>query len=454
MEGTEVLRRVPIRWRLTLAFAAAAALVLLAMSVFLALSLRASLDDAIRDTLATRAREVGALVARGGALARPIEADEGIAQLVRPDGSVASTTFVRAPLLDAAEVKRALAAEVRVDRRGVQELGTSVRLVAVPVDAPAGRVVLVVAASLGDRDDALGDFVLRLLVAAPLVLLLVSAGGYLVAAAALRPVDRMRAEADGISGVELGRRLSVPQADDEIARLGDTLNDMLDRLDAAIERERRFVADASHELRTPLAALTTELDLALRRPRGPEELEAALRSAAEESDRLTRLADGLLLLARADGGELAVRRTHLDVPSLLETVARRFRGRAAAAGRSLAVEGDAAATVTGDTVALEQALGNLVDNALRHGDGAVTLTSRSYEGSVELHVTDQGDGFPPSFLPRAFDRFSRGDRARPGGGTGLGLAIVSAVAGAHGGAAHAANRAGGADVWIALPIGG
>jgi signal transduction histidine kinase len=413
------------------------------MSVFLALSLRSSLDDAMNDTLATRQREVGALVGRGGTLARPTEPDEGIAQLLRRDGSVTATTFVRRPLLTADELRDALARPVQVERRSVPELGTSLRLLAGPVNAPMGTVVLVVGGSLGDRDDALNDFLRRLLVAAPLVLLLVSAGGYLVAAAALRPVERMRAEADAITGVELGRRLTVPPADDEIARLGRTLNVMLGRLDEAVERERRFVADASHELRTPLAALSVELDLALRRPREPGELAAALRSAAEECGRLTQLAESLLVLARVDAGQ-ALQREEVPAAALLGRAAARVAG-----GVMITCPDDLALQV--DAGLAELAVANLVTNAVTHGRAPVRIVATRHGAMAEIHVHDAG-GVDPAFAGRAFERFARADAARGRGGFGLGLALVAAVARAHGGEARLdTGEAGGSDAWITLP---
>jgi len=217
---------------------------------------------------------------------------------------------------------------------------------------------------------------------------------------------------------------------------------MLARLEAGLERERQFVADASHELRTPLASLKTELEVALRRPRSPDELEAALRSAAEEADRLARLADDLLVLA-ATGREARLHVEPIDARELLETVAGRF----ARNGRPIEVAAGSE-TIAGDRVRLEQALGNLVDNALRHGRGTVRLEATG----GWIRVTDEGPGFAPEFLPRAFDRFSRADEARTRGGAGLGLALVDAVARAHGGTATARNREqGGAEVEISLP---
>jgi len=262
----------------------------------------------------------------------------------------------------------------------------------------------------------------------------------------------MRRRAAEISAETPGDRLPVPRTGDEIERLGETLNAMLARLESALDRERAFVADAGHELRTPLTHLRTELELALRHGESPEELRSALRSSSDEADRLAQLAEDLLLIARSDGGELPLRLEHLEASELLSSAARRFEWRAQQADRPLLVEAGAGLQVRADRVRLEQALGNLVDNALRYGAGSVRLTAGASDGQVELHVTDEGGGFPPEFLQRAFERFSRPGSARLGGGSGLGLSIVSVVARAHGGSAHAANREGrGADVWISLP---
>ena len=219
----------------------------------------------------------------------------------------------------------------------------------------------------------------------------------------------------------------------------------------SLRRQREFAADASHELRTPLALLRTELELALRRERSPDELEHALRSAAEEVERLARLAEDLLVLARADDGALPLRPEELSAGELLSSVARRFAARARAAGRTLEV-GPGEIELVGDRLRLEQTLGNLVDNALRHGDGAVRLAAERRNGAVELSVSDEGAGFPPYFLPRAFERFARAEEARTNGAAGLGLAIADAIARAHGGEATAENRPGrGALVAVRVP---
>jgi len=315
---------------------------------------------------------------------------------------------------------------------------------------PAKNTVAVVARSLEPRAESLDHLRHELITFLSLALLAASLGGYALAAAALRPVETLRRRAETITAGEASS-LPLPRARDEISRLAVTLNDMLARLQAAVEHERRFVADASHELRTPLALLQTELDLALRRPRSNDELTVALRSAAEETERLSRLAEELLLIARSDQGTLPIRRKRIDANALLSAVAERFASRAEVLGRELRVD-PATADLDIDPLRVEQALSNLVDNALTYGAGTVELAAESDGALVELHVRDGGTGFPPEFRERAFDRFSRADSARGHGGAGLGLAIVDLVARAHGGSVGLSDRAGGgADVWLTLP---
>jgi signal transduction histidine kinase len=223
-------------------------------------------------------------------------------------------------------------------------------------------------------------------------------------------------------------------------------------VDAAVLRERRFLADASHELRSPLALLRAEIELALDRPRPARELKEALRSAGDETDRLSQLAEDLLLLARLQEDGLPVRREPTALRELLDGVAERFRPRAARAGRAIALHaGDEA--VEADRVRLGQAVGNLLENALRHGTGDVTISTRVEGDLLELHVVDEGPGFPEAFLSRALERFTRADESRGTAGTGLGLAIVAAIAEAHGGTLRVANGAsGGADVCLAIAL--
>jgi signal transduction histidine kinase len=375
-----------------------------------------------------------------------------VGQVVSRDGRVLRSTPAHvAPLLDRERLKRVLGGRRVGWNTAIEGLRGQWRLLAAPVRSGHSVEAVVAAASLTARDETLDRLARELLLGATLALLLAIVGGYLVAAAALRPVEAMRARAAAITASTRGHRLPVPDSRDELARLAATLNDMLARLEAAFEHERRFLADASHELRTPLALLRTELELALRRPRSRDELEEALRSAADETERLTRLAEDLLLIARFDRGSLPIRPERLSARELLDDVAERFGARAAQAGRELTVEAGVDAFLDADPVRLGQALGNLVDNALTYGRGRVRLFVISQPEQVELHVSDEGPGFSAEFVGRAFDRFSRADDARSPGGTGLGLAIVELIASAHGGTATVANRpGGGADAWLAL----
>jgi signal transduction histidine kinase len=265
----------------------------------------------------------------------------------------------------------------------------------------------------------------------------------------------MRRRAAAISGETPGERLPVPATGDEVQRLGETLNEMLDRLEAALTRERDFVADAGHELRTPLALLRTELELALRQARTAKELRAAVRWSSHETERLAQLAEDLLLIARTDRGQLSLREEPVQVEALFGSTRSRFEWRAVELGKTVSAASPSALVVRADRMRLEQALANLVDNALRYGGDQVTLEAAPQDSWIELHVRDSGKGFPADFLPRAFDRFTRADAARGRGGSGLGLSIVKTIAEAHAGTAHVANaEKGGADVWMSIPVDG
>ncbi len=280
---------------------------------------------------------------------------------------------------------------------------------------------MVVGESLAQRERALDALHARLAVGGPLALLIASAIGYALAAAALRPVERMRRHAAAITAGQTSERLPVPPADDEIGRLGRTLNEMLARLEVAFKRERAFVSDASHELRTPLAILRTELELALRGEHTREELEAALRSAAEESERLSRLAEDLLVIARSDQGRLPMRLEPLDAGDVLARVAGRFQTRARAEGRPLAADPSPGVEVTADPDRLEQALANLVDNALTYGEGTVQLSAQNGQRQRGTPRARRGPGVPGGVLAARVrtlhasrrGALARGQRTRP-----------------------------------------
>jgi two-component system OmpR family sensor kinase len=440
--------RLPIRVRLTLAFAVVMAAVLAGMGFFVYIRVAGALVTSVDQALNSQAREVRSHAREGRNLVDPdVSGGSTLAEFVTTTGSVTRSTPGHLPLLVSKQDLPRIAAGQQL--RGSISLSRpngDWRYLAVRADGGT----IVVARSLEPREESLHRLFRELLFASPLALLLASLAGYGLAAAALRPVEAMRRRAAAVSATEPGR-LPVPSGGDEISRLATTLNEMLSRLEAAFEHERRFVANASHELRTPLAMLRTELELALRRPRSHDELEAAVRSAAQETNRLSQLAEDLLLIAGADQDGLPIRAERVAAEGLLATVADRFRRRARERGQEVEVR-PARAFVDADPLRVEQALANLVENALSHGGGAIDLFAVERDDVVELHVADAGPGFPDGFLDRAFDRFSRADEARSAGGSGLGLSIVALIAQAHGGSAGASNRQeGGADVWLALP---
>ena len=461
-----MLSRIPIRIRLTLAFAVAMAVLLTALGAFLWLELRDRLDESIDDTLRSRLAEVGGLAlatrGRNAAIYGASDEDETFAQVVRGDGTLAynSALLGSEPLLSAAEVSGRDASDpLRVSGVRVPEVEGELRLMGAEFGRDGGYIV--VGASLDDRDETLSNLAALLAIGGPVALIIASLAGYAVAGRALAPVDAMRRRAAAISAGAPGERLPLAAADDELRRLGETLNEMLARLEAAIEHERRFVDDASHELRTPLALHKTELELALRYATGPEEMRAAISSAVVEVDRLVQLAEDLLVVARTGDGQLPLAPEAVTAAELFETLRERFRARAAAEGRALRFGPGGDEPLTADRLRVEQALTAMVDNALRHGAGEVAVEAIGAAGagadadSAEIHVLDGGPGFPAGFETRAFDRFSRADEARTGAGTGLGLAIVRTIAEAHGGRAGARSRpGGGADVWISIPRAG
>jgi two-component system OmpR family sensor kinase len=444
----------PIRIRLTLPFALAMAGVLVAMGVFVYFRVSNSLLATIDQNLVAQAAESEGHLHTGGQelLDRDTAAGPTIGELISANGTVLLSVPTRKrPILLKADRRKALAGHRVWRSAAIPGLNDEWRVLGEPVTLPTGRAVLVIARSLKDREDSLHRLAREFLLSGPLALLLAIGAGYGIAAAALRPVEAMRRRAAAVTALSPGQRLPVPRSRDEISRLAETLNDMLDRLEAAFEHERRFLADASHELRTPLALMRTELELALRRPRTHEELVAALQSASEETERMTQLAQDILLIARSDQEGIPIRREPVGAAAILDRIAGRFGPRANELGRLVSVAPFDDVTLDVDPARIEQAIGNLVDNALAHGKGTVSLFARQSNGSVELHVADEGDGFPGGFAERAFDRFSRGTEGRGPGGTGLGLAIVELIARAHRGSAALGNRdSGGADVWITV----
>jgi signal transduction histidine kinase len=450
------MSRMPIRLRLSAAIAVAMSVLLAVIALFTYVRVQSDLDHTIDKGLRSRADDVAALVTQAdsglsqGSSARLTSSGESFAQILRRNGTVYDSTPEAArPALTASEVRNLSSAKIFGNRQ-VSGIEGEARLLASPVSAQGKSLVVVVGTSVDERTTASEGLLRAFLFGGPIAVLLASGAGYLLASIGLGPVEAMRRRAEHVKLGHGGEPLPLPQANDEIRRLGETLNAMLARLEESFERERAFVADASHELRTPFAVLKAELEVAQRGGGYSEPVGTALASAIEEVDHLSRLAEDLLLIARSGDRELAVKLEPTDVRLLLGGVADRYRERAAAEGRPLEVVVPHELWARLDPLRIRQAVGNLIDNALRYGKGGVRVSAEATGESLLISVSDEGPGFPGEFAEHAFERFTRADPARGRGGTGLGLAIVRAIAVAHGGDASIAEGETGATIVLQI----
>lgn len=333
-----------------------------------------------------------------------------------------------------------------------------VRVLTMPV-IEAGRVVRLVQVgmSLEVSYNTRRRFLLTMAAVFPIGLLLAGGGGWLLARRALRPVDRMAETARRISAEQLAARLEDRGANDELSRLAQTLNEMLGRLDTSFRQIRQFSADASHELQTPLTILKGEIEVALRMPRTPEEYQRILKSALEEIDRVARLVEGLLLLARADAGVLRMDLQPVDLAQLVEDVYGQAKVLADRRKITLLLGVMEPLSIRGDYERLRQVLLNLVDNGIKYtpSGGRVTLSLQRDGEWASLRVTDTGIGLSPGDQEKIFERFYRSaeDRSRGEGGAGLGLCIARSIAEAHGGKIQVESTPGlGSTFTVLLPL--
>ena len=449
MAGDRRSRTGTVRVRTTAGATAVVGIALLAGAVVLVLVLRRNLVDNVETAARLRADDVVALL-EAGTTPNELAVDDEEASLVQ--------------VLDARG--RVVAASGNIDGEeaiadvpdgSARTLGSlpiddddSYRVVARSAEAPEGRFTVLVARNLEPAEETVAAVVALLAGGLPVLVLLVAGTAWVVTGRALRPVEVIRAEVASITSAELGRRVPEPAGDDEIARLARTMNEMLERLEASRDRQRRFVSDASHELRSPLATIRHELETLLANPEGADVVEVASGLLAEDL-RMQALVENLLVLARSDEGTLAVNRRAVDVDDLVLAEASRLRSR-----RIVAVDtsGVSAGQVLGDPTQLARVVRNLVDNAERHATASVAVSVGERDGRVVLTVDDDGPGIPVEDRARVFERFTRLDdaRARRTGGYGLGLAIVADVVGAHSGMVTVADApAGGARIIVTLP---
>jgi signal transduction histidine kinase len=420
-----------VRFRVT-AFATLAVLaVLVAAGVGLVAAQRRSLTLNLDDTLAQRADDIASLAADRPAGPLPGTTDDDtIAQVVSEDGEVIAASPVIAdepPLADgpaAGERESLRSVDLPID-------DDPFRVLSRRAEGPDGPVVIHVAGSLDDVAESADQLASTLTLVIPLVAVVLAALVWWLVGRTLRPVDEIRAEVAAMDGSDLGRRVPVPDSGDEIARLADTMNAMLDRVEQASLRQQRFVADASHELRSPLTRIRSELEVDLTHPERADPL-ATHRSALEETTALQRLVEDLLHLARSDAGATLVRDEPVDLDDIVLHHAQNLRS---FGGVTVDSTGVSAAQVRGDRDQLDRAVGNVSDNAARHATRRVAFALTEHDGVAQLSISDDGPGIPPDARERVFERFTRLDDARaPGsGGAGLGLAIARDVIERHGG---------------------
>jgi signal transduction histidine kinase len=436
-----------IRLRLAVAFAAAAALAFGAGAWLFAAALSAAqlrvIDSQLTAQLTQAARYLPG-PARSGT--SPVPGDYLMQAIDAADRVRGSPDAGTAPLLTPGQLAEARRSQVWVTTTIDEE---DTRVTAGPLPGHPGWVA-VAGVSLEAYDATQSQVVRGLAIGGGAFTGIAGLGAYWLARAALSPVERLRRQAAAISGRGDDAVLDVPRTKDEVAALAGTMNDLLSRLRQALERERAFVADASHELRSPLAILRGELELAGRPGRRMGELTDAVRTAAEEADRLARITDDLLVLARGDAGRLDLQLADTDLAALLGRSAALAGPRLAAAGVTCHIDVTAGIQAHIDPDRIRQAADNLLANAARFAPAGSAIVLAAWEDGPDLRieVRDDGPGFPQDFLPHAFERFRRPDtaRSRNDGGAGLGLAIVQAICAAHGGRATAFNKPGGGAV--------
>lgn len=332
------------------------------------------------------------------------------------------------------------------------------RVLAVPIIRNGSTIgVLAVGESDEDTGETLESLTNIIRIAFPVTILFAAVVGLLLAHRALAPIDRITRMVRQLSANDLSQRLDLDLPDDELGRLAHTFDEMLERLETAFQRQRQFTSDASHELRTPLTIIKGQIEVALSRPRDAAAYREVLGATAEQSDRLIDLVNSLLLLARADAGQIPIQRDTVDVAAAVEIATEELRPLAEEHDVELSFDGQAA-TITADLTLFHQLLFNLLHNAVRHtpAEGNVRVTWSLGRDALRLEVHDTGSGIAPEHLPRIFDRFYRVDvaRARNEGGAGIGLAICRWIVEAHRGSIAADSTVGtGSTFIVTLPTG-
>lgn len=455
--------RVPIRWRLTIWYTLllAAALVMFAVGIFFGLrrSLYAGLDDTLQSQAALIATAIevdaGVPYIDLASVSNPKEGEQFIRLTDREGRIIADSSAQDAAPLNRAGLEVALAG--RADLRWSTIDGERMRVLSEPIRADN---LIIGALQIGQQDEQIVEALetttglIALLI--PMVLVLAVAMGIWLARRALVPLERIANLASAIEAHDLSRRIDLVLPRDEVGRVAQTFNAMLDRIESAFQRQRRFTADASHELRTPLALMQSQIELALISSRNPADDTRVFETLADDVDRLARISSALLALARGDAGEIRLEYADVDVLQLLELMASHYAPSAQAKGIEIVVDASPVHVVA-DEDRLIQVLGNLLDNAVRYTStgGRIALGCGGNGDMVRIWVSDTGIGIDAEHLPHIGERFYRVHHAESAGGAGLGLSISRMLIEAHRGGLSIASRPGvGTTVTVELPAHG
>jgi signal transduction histidine kinase len=446
--------RLTLRWRMAL-FGAGVVIVILVLSgLLLAVGLRAVLVSNAVTAAEVRAQDLAALL-DDGSLPDPIPIagqDEAMVQIVTDGRVAAASSNIQGE--EPLDLPKAATGQLRRDTLSGLPIGDDDRFEVVSLTTPsdAGSTVIHVAVSLEEIDEAVGAATQIGLIGLPLLALAVAAAMWVVIGRTLQPIDAIRKEADEIGGEALNRRVPEPPTADEVGRLARTVNRMLARIQDSVQRQRRFVGDAAHELRSPIASLRTQLETA-RGATQPPNWDDVSADLLDETLRMQRLTEQLLMLARLDAADMNEHATAVDLDEIIEMTVVEWRAMHGDANIDLAdVE---PVQIAGDPVLLTQVVRNLIDNATRHASAHVAIHLDWHDDHAVLAVDDDGAGIPPDRRTVVFERFHRLDQARTrdAGGAGLGLALVDDIARAHRGTVRAldAPELGGARIEIRLP---
>jgi signal transduction histidine kinase len=436
-----------VRARATLVAVGVVAVATVSAAFAMVASLRGSLEDGIESAERTEAGQIAALVRSGAPPDRlDLPFEDHLAQVVDASGSVrsASPQLLGQPALTPGPANPdhpgIAVAHLRELPSGAEGPWLVVSTLAV---GPQGPWTVHVVASLRTAERSMRTAALQMQLGLPALLLVVGVTAWLLSGLVLRPVESIRAGALDIARRALHGRVAEPAGGDEVARLARTMNEMLDRLEASAARERRFVADASHELRSPLAAIQAYLDVALAHPERTDWVATANEISAE-AQRMQRIVEDLLLLARADEAAGALLLAPVDLDEVVLAEARRLRDRARVEVDVSRVSG---ARIDGDRDRLAQVVRNLLVNAERHAEERVWLELSAASGEAVLAVSNDGPTIAEADRERIFERFTRLDeaRSRGRGGAGLGLAIAREIVEAHGGTIQVADQEEGED---------